>query len=528
VVGGGTAGCVLATRLSEDDSVQVLLIEAGPAEGSVSMADPSGWVSLLGTEVDWSFTTVPQTGLGGVELSYPAGKVLGGSSSINATIHLRGHRANYDAWVESGAAGWSYEDLLPYFMRSERAAGRDPRVRGMEGPMLVAPRPRTPDGALIEDLFAAALDAGIPITEDPNGTAQDGAGWNDWNIVNGKRQSAADAYLRPVLGRPNLNVVTDARVRRLIIENGRCRGVEYAVGSRSLQADAVSEVVLAAGTIGSAKLLMTSGIGPASHLRDFGIDVVTDAPGVGQNLQDHPMTSVVFKASEAALPAVRRRDLNIFSAVVRTDPSAAEPDMLLVFGDGPYFSPALNGPADAYVICCSLMKPLSRGSVRLAAPDITVPPLVNPNYLDDQADVDRLLAGLRMAREIGNRQSLKAWNGGEIFPGPSARDDAVCTDYLRVSIMPHFHPVGTCRMGSDREAVVDPQLRVRGVEGLRVADASVMPSIVSANTNATVLAIAERAAALIKAPSTSEPERPRNQAGLSAPCLTAIEERDNE
>ena len=462
------------------------------------MADPSGWGSLLGTEVDWSFTTVSQAGLGGAELSYPAGKVLGGSSSINGTFHLRGHRANYDAWAESGAAGWSYDDLLPYFMRSERAVGRDPRARGMKGPMLVAPRPRTPDGALIEDLFAAALDAGIPITEDPNGTAQDGAGWHDWNIVNGKRQSAADAYLRPVLSRPNLTVVTDARVRRLIIENGRCCGVEYAAGSQLLQADAVSEVVLTAGTIGSAQLLMTSGIGPASHLRDLGIDVVTDAPGVGQNLQDHPMSSVVFKASEAASPAVRGRDHNAFMALLRTDLAAVEPDIQLVFIDAPYFSPALNGPADAYAILPSLMTPLSRGSVRLADPDITVPPLIDPNYLGDQVDVDRLLSGLRMASEIGNRESLKAWNEGEVFPGPRGRDDASCVEYLRASIMPYFHPVGTCRMGSDREAVVDPQLRVRGVEGLRVADASVMPSIVSANTNATVLAIAERAAALIK------------------------------
>jgi choline dehydrogenase len=498
VVGGGTAGCVLAARLSEDDAVSVLLIEAGPSAGPAAMADPAGAMALLGSEVDWAFKTVPQTGLGGGRVSYPAGKVLGGSSGINRMFHLRGHRANYDAWAAAGATGWGYQDLLPYFMRSERAAGRDPRVRGMEGPMQVAPLPLFPESALAEDLLGAVRDAGIPVTDDLSGVAQDGAGWPDWNIVDGKRQSAADAYLRPVLGRPNLTVVTDAQVRRLIVENGRCRGVEYAAGSLLRRADADSDVALAAGAIGSPQLLMVSGIGPASHLRTLGINVVIDAPGVGQNLHDHPMSSVVFKASEAALPAVRAQTSHAFIALLRTDPKAPEPDIQLVFTDAPYFSPALNGPADAYAICCSLMKPVSRGSVRLAARDITVPPLIDPNYLGDQADVDRLLAGLAMTSEICNRESLKGWNEGEIFPGPDRQDRASRAEYLRASIMPYFHPAGTCRMGSDDAAVVDPQLRVRGIQGLRVADASVMPSTVSANTNATVLAIAERAAALIK------------------------------
>lgn len=462
------------------------------------MSDPSARTGLLGTEVDWCFTTTPQAGLGGAVLPYPAGKVLGGSSSINRMFHLRGHRANYDAWAASGAPGWSYEELLPYFMRSERAAGRDPRVRGMEGPMQVAPRTRTPDSGLIEGLSAAARDSGMPITEDPNGIAQDGAGWHDSNVVDGMRQSAADAYLRPVLDRPNLTVLTDARVQRLVIKNGRCRGVEYTAGSRAVDAGAVSEVVLTAGAIGSAQLLMVSGIGPEPHLRDLGIKVVTSASGVGQNLQDHPMTSVAFKASEAALPAVRGRDHNAFVALLRTDREVTEPDIQLVFLDAPYFSAALKGPADAYAICCSLMKPLSRGSVRLADSRIEAPPLVDPNYLDDKADAGRLLTGLRMAQRVGNLPSLKKWNDGEIFPGPASHDDDSLGDYLRASVMPYFHPVGTCRMGTGPDAVVDPQLRVRGVEGLRVADASVMPSIVSANTNATVLAIAERAAALIK------------------------------
>jgi choline dehydrogenase len=498
IVGGGTAGCVLAARLSEDASVRVLLIEAGAAEGPAAMAEPSGARGLLGTEVDWAYTTVPQTGLGGARIPFPSGKVLGGSSGINRMFHLRGHRTNYDAWAAAGATGWGYEDLLPYFMRSERAVGRDPRFRGMKGPMLVGAAPRTRDGALVEDLLAATLDSGVPFTDDPNGAHADGIGWHEVNVVDGRRQSAADAYLRPVLGRANLTVISGALVRRLIIENGRCGGVEYSAGSQLLRAHASCEVVLTAGAIGSARLLMTSGVGPAAHLRDLGIDVITDAPGVGRNLQDHPMTSVVFKASEAALPAVRARNHNACVALLHTDPSVGEPDMQMVFLDAPYFSPALNGPADSYAICCSLMTPVSRGSVRLADADISVPPLIDPGYLGDKADTDRLVAGVRMASEIGNRVSLKPWNDGEIFPGPRGQDDADCAAYVRESMMPYFHPVGTCRMGSDPDAVVDPELRVRGLEGLRVADASVMPSIVSANTNATVLAIAERAAAMIK------------------------------
>jgi choline dehydrogenase len=497
VVGGGSAGCVLASRLSEDPSVSVLVLEAGPLEGPAAMADPAAWPQLLGTEVDWGFTTEPQPGLGGARLPFPAGKVLGGSSGINAMYHLRGHRANYDDWAAAGAVGWSYQDLLPYFRRTESAPGRDPRVRGTDGPMVVAPRPPTAHPELIEALFSAVREAGIPVTEDLNGTAQDGAGWHDENVVGERRQTVADAYLRPVLDRPNLTVVS-GRVLRLVVENGRCRGVQFTTGSGHGEADARSEVIVAAGTFGSPQLLMVSGIGPAAHLRGFGIEVAVDAPGVGQNLHDHPMTSIVFQASAAALPAVRDRGKNSFVALLRTDLAVAEPDIQLVFLDVPYFSPALHGPADAYTICCSLVKPGSRGTVRLAGTDIAVPPLIDPNYLGEQTDIDRLLVGLRMAQEIGNRASLKPWHEGELFPGPGRPDEASRIEYLRASFLPYFHAVGTCRMGSDSGSVVDPELRVRGIAGLRVADASVMPSIVSHNTNATVLAIAERAAALIR------------------------------
>jgi choline dehydrogenase len=495
IVGGGSAGCVLAARLSADSSKRVLLIEAGPAKGPAVMADRRAWPTLLGSDLDWADRTVPQPGLGGTAPMLSHGKVLGGSSGINGGYFLRGHRANYDRWAAEGATGWDYESLLPYFKRSETAPGRDSGVRGTNGPMLVQPQPRS--GIIADDMFAAVLDAGYPASCDLNGTEQEGAAFQDMTVVENRRQTVADAYLHPVLSRTNLTVAAGALARRLILTEGHCTGVEYDTGAGIVRADAAAEVILTAGTIGSAQLLMVSGIGPARQLREFGIEVVADRPGVGANLHDHPLSSVVFEGSEEAFPELTSGRADSFTVRFRMDQSVAEPDMQFACITTAYHSRAVKGPAGGYAITFGLLTPVSRGSVRLAGATIDTRPVVDPNYLGEQPDLDRMLAGLRLARAIGDSPRLSKWRKAEALPGSGTQDDASLTEYLHRSITPYWHPVGTCRMGSDADSVVDPELRVHGIQGLRVADASVMPTIVSANTNATVLAVAERVASLI-------------------------------
>lgn len=491
IVGGGTAGAVLAARLSEDPDARVALLEAGPRSGPAIMSDgnPEAGVGLWGSSVDWNYTTTPQSGTENTVHTWPRGRVLGGSSSINGLTHLRGHASSYDAWEKQGAVGWNYEEMLPFLMRSERAEGRDPRFRGQTGPMIIEEPPAaTP---LAQDLHDAAVDAGFPRCADGSAPEAEGVFWCERNVAAGRRQSAADAYLLPVLSRPNLTVVTDAQVQRLLIVNGRCGGAEYVRNGEARTVRAEREVVLSAGAIGSPQILMLSGIGPADHLRQLGIPVRADLPGVGANLHDHPLAWISYGVKKSPVLGPSRQAM----LLARTDPGR-DPDILMSFTPVA-LDPRWAGAQEGFSILFGLGTPTSRGSVRLRSADPASYPLIDPAYLTESDDVARMVAALRTARRIARADALSAWRGDEILPGQDVVTDDECGAFIRRTVGTYFHPVGTCRIGTDDEAVVDTALRVHGIDGLRIADASVMPSIVSANTNAAVLGIAERAAHLV-------------------------------
>src|SRR5262245_6014922 len=512
VVGAGSAGCVLANRLSADPTCRVLLLEAGAARLRRETAIPAAFTQLFKTEQDWDFVTDPLEHLGGRRLHVPRGKGLGGSSAINAMMYVRGHRADYDGWAAAGCAGWSYDEVLPYFRRSERNSRGASRWHGADGPLAVSDV-RDPN-PLTHAFLHAAREVGIPPNDDFNGPALDGAGFAQVTQRRGRRCSAADAFLTPIRRRPNLSIVTGAHTTRVLVEGGRAVGVEYVRDGTREIVRAERAVVLCLGAIGSPQLLMLSGIGPADQLRRHGLPVILDLPGVGQNLNEHfgcvmrwTCTQPVTLLTAASLPNLLRflllgrgpltSNIAEAAAFVRTQPGLEAPDLEIMFGAVLFESAGLVAPSrHGFSLAPIVLQPRSRGSLRLRSADPFDKPHIQPAFLSDRGgdDLRTLLAGMESARRIAESPALRPYRGAELAPGPGMTDAA----FVRAEGHTNWHPAGTCRMGVDPLAVVDPALRVRGIEGPRIADASVMPSLNHGHPHAPVLMIAERACDLIR------------------------------
>jgi choline dehydrogenase len=514
VVGAGSAGCALAGRLSEDPDLSVLVLEAGGSDDVLEVQVPAALYKVWRTKRDWNYTTDPQPGLDGRRLFWPRGRLLGGSSSINAMIYIRGARCDYDEWAQlTGDESWSYDHVLPLFKRMEDNARGADAFHGVGGPLRVEDL-RSPH-RWSRAVVASAVAAGYPRNDDFNGATQEGVGLYQVTQRRGRRWSAADAYLKPAMARPNLTVRTGAQVTRVLVAGGRATGVEYLAGGRRHTVRAGREVVLAGGAVNSPQLLMLSGIGPAGHLREVGVDVVHDLPGVGARLQDHPLVPVIwhvrsgkslFRAESpsgyAQYFAARRGPLtsNLAEAGLFTRSAAdlPEPDLQYHFLPVKFWRQAEVDPdVDAFTAATVLVHVHSEGSVRLRSADPTWAPAIDAGYLTDERDTEALVSGVEKAREIASAGPLAAVLAEEWSPGGTVRTRADLRRTVRATLESLYHPVGSCRMGTDEAAVVDPQLRVRGIDGLRVVDASVMPTLVRGNTNAPTIMIAERAADLI-------------------------------
>jgi choline dehydrogenase len=521
IVGAGSAGCVLAARLSENPATRVLLLEAGPPDNADEIHIPAAINTLFQSTYDWNYLTTPQERAAGRSIYWPRGRALGGSSSINAMIYIRGNRYDYDTWRDDyGCEGWGYTELLPYFLRAESNSRGASAFHGADGPLSVQdPKHKS---ALTTAFVDAARQSGQEANDDFNGRKQDGVGFYQVTQRGGRRWSAADAYLHPAADRPNLTVLTDALVTGIALAGLRAVGVHYLLRGVAETARAESEVIVACGAIGSPQLLMLSGIGPADHLRSHDIAVMADTPGVGANLSDHPMVPAMWHTprSRALWEQAGARNLARWQLMhngplttnvaesggfSRSEEGLPAPDIQWHALPTPYQNGGLTDPSiRALSLLVTLVAVGSRGRIRLRSADPRHKPLIDPAYLSHGSDIDPLVAGIQMAREFAAARPMSKICKSELAPGDGVRTDTDIRDYVRHNLTTIYHPVGTCAMGGDSKlaasrlaSVVDPELRVRGIDGLRVVDASVMPAVPRGNTNAPTIAIAEKAADLI-------------------------------